>query len=473
MTKFLTYLLVVFPLAVFAQQNTLLTGQVKNHKGTQVSLSWPNLLGDGEEEVTAAVDKKGYFRFSFALDRGREMNFHVGNEQTRLYLFPGDSLHLTLNTKAVDESVKYSGKNAGCSQYLAAYYLTFEDDAKKLTSTEVAAIYAVKKYTPQEYLAYTDKQMFQDLQYLESWKDRLPEAFYEEEKLVISYKWSDLKLIYPSYKYMFTRNTDHPVMPESTPASYFSFLEEMNLHNDRAVHLQTYRNTVREALEFFSKTSLMTQSTPEEVFMAKWSDASRIYRNKTLEYLRAELLLDGYENVSMKTMDDPTHEFLLQAENEELKRYVTERFNIARRLAPGQQAPHFSLQNEAGKTISLGDLKGKLIYLDFWASWCGPCIEQMPHAKKVKEAYAGKDILFVYISVDETEKAWKKGIEKHNIEGIHLWAKGFRNETAQAYNVRGIPRYVLIGRDGTILNNKPPRPSSKQLPEVLDKALLP
>ena len=118
-------------------------------------------------------------------------------------------------------------------------------------------------------------------------------------------------------------------------------------------------------------------------------------------------------------------------------------------LQPGQPAPDFALHDLDGQAVSLSQFKGKVVLLDFWASWCGPCIADLPNLRKIKEQVAAQPVVFLNISLDANEVAWKQAIAKHEIKGFHVRS----NQVAQAYNVSGIPRYYLIDPQGLIVED--------------------
>lgn len=138
---------------------------------------------------------------------------------------------------------------------------------------------------------------------------------------------------------------------------------------------------------------------------------------------------------------------------------------------PRSQAFDFSLKNTEGKVVHLRDFKGKIIFLDFWASWCKPCIEQFSHSKKLKEEYEGKDIVFINIAVDDEEEKWLKMIEKRKIGGVNLFAGDKSSNLSTMYNINGIPHYVLIDKEGKIIENNKFRPNSPSIREILNESL--
>jgi thiol-disulfide isomerase/thioredoxin len=120
----------------------------------------------------------------------------------------------------------------------------------------------------------------------------------------------------------------------------------------------------------------------------------------------------------------------------------------------------------------LASLRGKVVYVDFWASWCPPCRQQMPAAKILHSQFEGKEVAFLYVSFDRTGDAWRNGIEQMDINGYHFFPKPEQlSAVAQTYNVMGIPRYMIVDKSGKIVNADAPRPSSSEIAGLLNKLL--
>ncbi|MBL7926716.1 MAG: TlpA family protein disulfide reductase [Bacteroidia bacterium] len=128
-------------------------------------------------------------------------------------------------------------------------------------------------------------------------------------------------------------------------------------------------------------------------------------------------------------------------------------------LVVGKPAPAFEFADANGKKYALKDFKGKVVYLDAWASWCGPCRQQFPAAKTLEEKYKGKDIVFLAVSIDANEAAWRKCLTDFLPAGIQLLAKGDNGKFATAYNLTTIPRYILIDKKGMVVSADAKRPS--------------
>lgn len=120
----------------------------------------------------------------------------------------------------------------------------------------------------------------------------------------------------------------------------------------------------------------------------------------------------------------------------------------------GQIAPDFTLQTPEGKDIKLSSLRGKCILIDFWASWCGPCIRELPNIKNVYEKYHEKGFEVISISLDDKKANWTNAIQKHQIPWLHVSSlKGWKCPVAKRYNVTGVPAMYLLDAEGRIVSD--------------------
>ena len=124
-------------------------------------------------------------------------------------------------------------------------------------------------------------------------------------------------------------------------------------------------------------------------------------------------------------------------------------------LLVGGTAPDFSQKTPEGEELKLSDLKGKVVLLDFWASWCGPCRRENPNVVRVYNKYKDKGFDILGVSLDKTKDRWLKAIEDDGLTWHHVSdLKGWQNKVAQAYGVSSIPHTVLLDEEGKIIATK-------------------
>lgn len=167
------------------------------------------------------------------------------------------------------------------------------------------------------------------------------------------------------------------------------------------------------------------------------------------------------------------------------KNYLGESIRLKTVLAKGTTSPTFeAYENYKGGTTSLSDLKGKYVYVDVWATWCGPCKAEIPSLKKLEEEYHGKNIEFVSISVDDgrgyradsrelaataAKEGWKGMIAEKQMGGVQLLApNGWQSDFIANYKIQGIPRFILIDPQGNIVTPDAPRPSSPAIKNLFN-----
>ncbi len=155
---------------------------------------------------------------------------------------------------------------------------------------------------------------------------------------------------------------------------------------------------------------------------------------------------EGFAQVRRKWLD-------FQASNPypEYDTAVKAALDRAMALRPGRPAPDFTLSDQGGQQVSLSQFRGKVVLLDFWASWCGPCIGNLPYIRELKKKTTDLPVVFVNLSLDSSDAAWRKAIDKHGIKGVHVRSGVWGSGATSAYNVRAIPAYFLVDPQGIIV----------------------
>lgn len=117
----------------------------------------------------------------------------------------------------------------------------------------------------------------------------------------------------------------------------------------------------------------------------------------------------------------------------------------------GMTAPDFVMNDPNGNPLMLNKYKGKIVVLDFWATWCGPCRRELPHFKELWGKYRSKDVVFIGISLDKDLEKWKQFIKSENMDWLHVAdGKFWQNAVAQQFGVESIPSVWVLDKAGVI-----------------------
>ena len=136
------------------------------------------------------------------------------------------------------------------------------------------------------------------------------------------------------------------------------------------------------------------------------------------------------------------------------------------------------LEDEHGYKTSfdevLKDNKGKLLYVDFWASWCAPCREAMPYSHKLKEELKNKDVVFVYLALNDNLEKWKKAMLKEGLSGYknnYFITNSKTSSMIDSLRIETLPKYMIHDKNGKLVHKNAPGPSTEEIRTILDKYL--
>lgn len=170
---------------------------------------------------------------------------------------------------------------------------------------------------------------------------------------------------------------------------------------------------------------------------------------------------------------DAVYEAAKELLSEEPLAHIKSIYEKIKSFAPGNEAPNFEMNTPDGKTVRLSDLRGKAIYLDIWATWCGPCLKEIPFMAKLAEHYKGDSMIeIINISVDSNQKAWRELLKKDQPQWSQFIVPGdFNSLLLKLYGINGIPRFMMFDKDGRIIDINAPRPSSEDIIKYIDSHL--
>ena len=445
---FTTIFMFFTSLSLLAQSGTIvLSGQVKNQTSTSIVISHL----DNQELVSTELDADGRFSMSAQIEDGYYL-LEYGRYSTYVYLYPDDKINLVFDAGNFEGTLVFDGQGSERNNYL-----TNKSKVHAQLTQDLEAFYQKDEVTYLENLKKLKNTHANSLSNYDV------ESFFKIDE-VKSLEYERLLSI-QNYK----SNIEFYLGDEISPSEdFYKPLEILKLDNEKDYRKQPYfrylvnsiwNKRIEEAHDVEGMLEVLRQ-VPSQTLAIDL--ITGFYSKISSDKERSKDYLDLIKRVT-------NHKPFVEASEKQYQETLK-----AQGLKPGDTSPKFKYESIDGKKVSLNDLKGKYVYIDVWATWCAPCIKQVPYLKQLEERYHDKNIVFVSISVDkeEVKPTWKKMVANKELGGLQLFAdKSFESAFMDAYAVNSIPRFILIDPEGKVVDAEAPRPSFDKTKVLLDGLL--
>ncbi len=367
------------------------------------------IFSNQDTSYSTTANEDGTFAIAFSLDSATYLNFEHGVERTAMFVKPGDKIKLSIDTEEFDETIKYEGSEE--SSFLAKLYLLEEEN------------------------------------------DFFGEVFYlsnlEEYKAILDTFKNDV------FEEFGTITDSTFIKNEITELdkSISNFINRQNKLSKYTEDVKHYMWETKELGRNFNFYAAMDSLNSEQ-----FSNMLEAYSAKFLALLSkvtdSDFIIEAKERIAKTTSN-----------------WGDRKTAIDNMPQEGEPAIDFTYPDKDGNEFSLASFKGTLIYVDVWATWCGPCKAEIPYLQKLEEEYQDNcTITFLSVSVDTDKDAWLKMVKEKELGGTQLWADGW-SEITKSYAIFGIPRFMLFSADGNVISTNAPKPSSDEIRGLLNANL--
>lgn len=418
-----------------------------------------------------STGQNGDFTTSIPVDSTQVIEFYIDDTSYPIVAQPGQNLDLQIYRSQFPDSVQVSGYPSPWDSLYSNYFdqeqqLLNQIDAqlpdfRNGDSTTVVDLYKKRYQLAKNIFGNTPLDDFYYKAVGEYLVKRLEQLKYQRNKTDLS--------------------------PEQVRQNIIAEAKEMDFFSFPSLHAQ--RAGIRDFTNAYANTFGVADSLEEEygqelnqydvkrlgyqtLDSARTSVLSHINGRKARAYSRMHLIAERIGEMPLDVATPSYKQFL--EEYSDYPQYISflETFyEQIKRVSPGQPAIPFSLPNKNEEIVEMSDFKGKYVLLDFWASWCIPCLDEFPHMKDLYQKYSRDNFEIVAISIEEDSLRWRQTIQRFDNPWPQLYGgNSFQQETFKAYRGGGIPFYILVGPEGDILRYNDVRPSFN-LPKLLDSLI--
>lgn len=382
---------------------------------------------DGQATVTLPVKEAQYGMIQYKW------------KKSPVYLEPGKDLNVTWDMTPSALTVAFEGENADKNNFI---------NGKEMEGPVMGDF----RRPEDELLGQLAEYQAEDFKILES--KGFDKAFTEKEKIRVEYWIYGMLWQYAGSK-------------ECSDATYDK-LESLIREEEWYTQLSEYTNFMSGAIGLLANRSEEAkQGTALDRTINSMNYAIRKIKNQKIkEYLLGQYAISYISEMGVNHTETLKSMIEENVKDPEILNAFQAAYANGASLAQGTPSPDFQITSIDGKEYTLSDLKGKVVYIDVWATWCAPCQGELPHLKTLEEMFQGTNICFVSMSIDKDKAAWEKQVKEQKLGGIQLYA-GPDAQFCKDYKVKGIPHFILIDKEGKIIEANMTRPSEERTIETL------
>lgn len=489
MKNLLTLLLLLTGLAASSQtalktDSVYISGKIENYarykdSANSVQFIINDIVLGTQITHRAKIGDNGTYKVAFLKTGPQDVYIQYNDDLEGVIIAPGQHMQIDFDASKFETSLSFKGDGAKTNIDFKTWQTAFDKESTRLYGTQTVARYRamathIKDDDADGYTKYMTQRYTADSLFLAN--------YIKQQKGLdpIFVKWVNTDLKYELYENLMRFVWMHPMYNDkkatdfTPPESYYGFVKTAELNDPSLSMASKYGGFLAEYVRYLLK-DLPTSRTSKDV--------TNKYAAQPASFAKDVVLCQRVSSLLRAKKIDIAKEALAAVNtsvtNVNFKNKVNAAYNSAIEQQSSYQAAATAKVNNAPKTEAdslfvklIGKYQNKVVYIDFWGTWCGPCRAEMPNAKLLREKLEGKDVVFLYLGVQSEEKAWKAMIAQLDIKGEHYLLNNSEYAAlAEKFQISGIPRYILVDRNGRVFSDNAKRPSDDMLKPEIDALL--
>ena len=372
-----------------------------------------------------------------------------GEKSRDIYLQRGDDMTIAFDANDFDNTFAVKGGNEKAIGYLGKIQLVnLPDESYALPWTEFKKAIEGKMSSMKRLLKVR--------------KFAADDKFQKMEEGRITYFYANAFLMYPVSHLYLTQDTTMTLGDD-----YYATLRQYVKEDADLADVDEYRNFMIETSHVLDEAGKNIRQYYPKVLAEMNYIGEHFDNEKVRESLIHHLAFTYVEGNGTDNIADLQNIYYTYVASPYLNALFKQACAKWDKAAVGKPSPDFKGVDVNGKQMSLRDFRGKYVYIDMWATWCGPCQKELPYLKKLAEKYKGRNITFVGLSIDADKAKWEARVKSGELCGTQLHI-GRGSKFQADYRISGIPRFILLDPNGRIVNPDMTRPSSDDTEKILN-----
>lgn len=454
--QFLLLSIFLFSLPSCKRDVFIHTNEVTKIQGKITSLPSTQLTVKGIGTQNFYANETGDFYIKPYISRPGVYSLQIDESSLLFFARPGDSISLVSDYRNLQNGAIFKGSNSLENTFLSEFVSLkgeiFEDD--------FLAHFAMPYDSFSKIADHRDEFLTNAAQEFQKKNGTFTESFNSLIMKDIAFENAKFRLSYPINKKAIYQDSI------SLPETYESFLQNLDIDNSDNFLVPSFEEFVLLWLDYLS---LMKNPNGVPTLQIKWEKIDEniqddrlrnfLFHNTFMEAVETDFETFQKFSTIYDTYQNDTS--FLRVE----KMYV----DALGHLMEGKVAPEIIAKSMTSKDINLSTLRGKYKYIDVWATWCAPCVKEIPALQELQKMYKDAPIEFVSISIDDNMSVWKGFVRNKKLTGLQLFVEGaWEADIIRKFHIESIPRFILLDKENNIINANAPRPSEPRLKQILE-----
>ena len=390
------------------------------------------------------LNASGQSTFELNLPFDQLVQLTYGDERAPLYLTTSDAPEIRFTADLLRQTLSFGGAGAATNRILTDYFRQFGSGLTKpveigyLTSEHPVETARLTRQDAASYYAAV-AQRFQEKQaYLQRYGNQLPAGARAYLSAEITYGSATERMGYLLFNNNLP-NTEINGLKQRHPV-----LQNVRLDDAAQLTHPTYLNF----LKAWAQYEALPAADHPKTEAGQLYDATRALRSEAKAYLQSQLLVRYYDRTNRSDFGVERFPALAAAfPDSPYTQVVRDAYGIELSLVGVERAPAFRMTTEDGRTVSLSDYRGRVVYISFWASWCKPCLAGFEKSVDLRRDLEQMGVVLLNVSIDDTEAAFRGALDRQPIIGVNSLAQDL-GTVKRDYNLYSIPAYFILDKRG-------------------------